>query len=364
MIPIYKPYISDKSIEYAKDAIDSGWISSKGKYSFMATDMLSELMGVNHCVLTNNGTSATHLMAIGVKFQYPNINKIVVPSNVYIAAWNAFKMTTDYEFICLDSDLNTWNCDYDKLSDDEFDKDTAFLIVHNVGNIINVPKLKLKHKDNVFIEDNCEGFMGKYEGKYSGTESWLSSVSFYGNKVITSGEGGAVFTNDTEIYDYLNSVKGQGSGSEKFVFDKFGYNYRMTNIQAALLCGQIEDLDFILENKQRVFDKYKKELLNVEEISFQKEEENTQHSKWLIGIKFNNFDKNKIKDIELHLYSNGIETRSMFPPINYHNHYKNIKQNFENSEELYNSVLVFPSYPNLLDKEIEYICNVIKKYMK
>jgi perosamine synthetase len=272
MIPIYKPYLNKESLKYAHDALDSTWVSSHGKYLNIVSDKLKELNNSKHVILTSNGTTATHLMSIGLKYKRPTVKNIIVPNNVYIAAWNSFKIKPDYNLIPLDCDLDTWNTNYDDIwqhlecderlhQKDIIDyldgvarynsNDTAFLIVHNIGNIVDVPKLKRKYSDYIFVEDNCEGFLGKYGEKPSGSESLMSSVSFFGNKTITSGEGGAIFTDDENVYNHLNSVKSHGMTEFKFVFDKLVYNYRITNVQAAILLGQIESINTIKEKKSK-----------------------------------------------------------------------------------------------------------------
>lgn len=207
----------------------------------MSKYKLKNILGCKKIILTNNGSSATHLLAIALKYKYPHITKIIVPNNVYIAAWNSFLFDKNYELIPIDSDINTWNFDSSKI-DSLLDPNTAILVVHNIGNVINVPELKIRFPNTVIVEDNCEGFLGKYNGHYTGTESFASSISFYGNKTITSGEGGAFMTNDEDVFDYINKVKSQGQTKDKFIHDVLGYNYRMTNIQAALLYGQLETL--------------------------------------------------------------------------------------------------------------------------
>ena len=117
------------------------------------------------------------------------------------------------------------------------------MIVHNIGNVIDVPMLKNRFPNTIFIEDNCEGFLGKYGDKYTGTDSFASSISFFGNKTLTSGEGGAFITNDCDVFEYINKIKSQGQSNEKFIHDVLGYNYRMTNVQAAILLGQLECID-------------------------------------------------------------------------------------------------------------------------
>lgn len=357
MINIYEPYLNKEILKYAHDALDSTWISSNGKYLNLVKDMLTERNGNEYVLLCNNGTTATHLLAIGLRYKYPKIKNLIVPNNVYVAAWNCFLMNPIFNLIPVDSNIATWNVDMDLL-DEAISKhspeDTAVLIVHNVGNIVNVPRLKEKHKGYVFLEDNCEGFLGEYEGHKSGSKSFISSVSFYGNKTITAGEGGAVFTDDEDLFEFLNSTRTQGSTSKKFIFDKLGYNYRMTNIQAALLYGQMEHLDEILEKKEDIFQRYRK---NLDGFEFQKIEDDTKHSNWMIGM---NLGKD-IKDLSYGLYQQGVETRPMFPPMSKHSHLAEYAREESNSIELYKSCLMLPSYPSLNKKQVDYISSLIKK---
>lgn len=359
MIPVYKPYLPKYITKYAHDAIDSTWISSSGEYLNKATEKIKELFGYKYVILTNNGTTAGHLMSIGLNYKF-NKKIIVVPNNVYVAAWNVFKMNPIYDFKVIDCNLDTWCGDYEKYLIDN-PTDNIILIVHNINSIVNVDNLKQKFPNNIFLEDNCEGFLGKYNNKFTGSESYISTISFFGNKNITSGEGGAIIFDDEFLFEFLNSTRCQGSTNEKFIFNKLGYNYRMTNVEAALLYGQLLYIDEIIELKKKVFNLYEKLLDNYENITIQKTTESTIRSNWMFGIKFNNFNENKIKDVELNLYENGIETRRMFPPISYHKHLQNDKYKIDNSQKIYDSSLILPSYPELNSQQIFKIVDIIKK---
>lgn len=363
MINIYEPYFNKKNLSFAHDAIDSTWISSHGKYLNIIKEDLLNLNDSKYVLLCNNGTSATHLMAIGLRYKYPNIKNVIVPNNVYVAAWNCFLMNPEFDLKPVDSNLETWNIDYielDKKLKENSPKDTAVLIVHNIGNIINVPLLKKKYPEYIFMEDNCEGFLGEYGGHKSGSKSLMSSISFFGNKTLTSGEGGALFTDDGDIFEYLNSVRTQGSTNRKFIFDKLGYNYRMTNIQAAILKGQIDDINTIREKKEFVFNLYKKILSGF--VEFQKIEADTKHSNWMVGIKVGD----EITGLSLELYKQGVETRPMFSPMSDHQHLLKFSKKSEeiNSKKLKDSCLILPSHPNLQKGDINYICELIKKHYK
>jgi perosamine synthetase len=357
MINIYEPYLNSENLKYAHDALDSTWISSHGKYLNQIKDDLLDLNGNKFVLLCNNGTTATHLMAIGLKYKYPKIKNLIVPNNVYVAAWNSFLVNPIFNLIPIDSDLGTWNINLSEL-DDKLKiygpEDSAILIVHNIGNIINVPDLKRKYPEYVFIEDNCEGFLGEYENYKSGSKSLMSSVSFFGNKTVTSGEGGALFTDDDELFEYLNSTRTQGSTSQKFIFDKLGYNYRMTNLQAAILKGQVESLSIIMEKKKNIFDMYRKNLNGF--VKFQEIESNTKHSNWMFGIKI----EKDANSLSFKLYRQGIETRPMFPTINQHEHLREFENINSNSMNLYKKCLILPTHPNLQKGQVSYICKMIK----
>lgn len=362
MIPIYKPYLTNENLKYSHDAINSGWISSQGQYLDIVKDRLKKEFNFERVILTNNGTTATHLMAIAIKYKYPHINKIIVPNNVYVAAWNSFLFDKNFKLIPIDSNLNTWNFEESKL-DSLIDETTAVLIVHNIGNIINVPKLKLKFPKTIFIEDNCEGFTGKYDGLYTGTQSFASSISFFGNKTITSGEGGAFITNDEDVFEYINKVKSQGQSQEKFIHDVLGYNYRMTNVQAAILYGQLLDLEKIKKMKNYIFDEYFNNLKNLDGVSFQFAEKNTVHSEWMFGIRLHNLSMSEKKQLELDLFKSQIETRPMFYTIKKHKHLTDLICDTENSEILESQCLILPSFPELTKNQINFICDKLKYFL-
>lgn len=368
MIPIYKPFLNEKNLEHAHKAIDSTWISSTGDYLDLSKNKLKEITKSKFAILTNNGTTATHLLALALKYKYPKVNKIIVPNNVYVAAWNSFLFGPKYKLIPIDADLETWNFKLDEI-EKHIDENTAILAVHNVGNIINVPKLKERFPNTPILEDNCEGFLGKYtsdnELVYSGTKSLISSVSFFGNKTITCGEGGAVFLDDEELFEYINNIKSQGQSNIRYIHDHLGYNYRMTNVQAALLYGQMEDLDKIISLKENIVNEYKKRLDYLVDrglLAYQKIDEGTKHSLWMFAVRFPTINQKIKKELELFLYTNSIETRPMFYSIKRHKHLKSIKCDTTNADTLNSQCLILPSSPELTIGQINYICEKIIKF--
>ena len=224
-ISIYEPNVKEYSSSAIK-AIESGWISNHGEYIQKSTELLSQTLDVPYVILMSNGTCSTHCLFLSLQFRYPTINRIYVPSNAYIAAWNSLLMVYNQDILSvMKMDENTWNIDTSETYLKSLESNSAVLIVHNIGNIINVPRLKRIRPDLIFVEDNCEGLFGKYESIYSGTspDSLCSSVSFYGNKIITTGEGGAFITNHSDIYEYIKKVYSQG----------------MSDIEDRVIAGQV-----------------------------------------------------------------------------------------------------------------------------
>jgi len=355
MIPIYNPRIETKS---AKEALESGWISSQGPYIEKARSKLSEILNIPYVILTNNGTSSTHMIVKALRFKHPEIKTIYAPNNIFVAVWNT--ILYEYEASCmkiLEMDPLTLNMRTDVEYIETLENGAAVMVVHNVGSIVNVPRLKRLRPDLIFIEDNCEGFFGKYEDMYSGTSkaSLCSSVSFFANKTVTCGEGGAFFTHDKEIYDYINSSINHGNSKERYIGSTLGYNYRITNIQAALLYDQLIQLEDIRNDKHIIFETYKTLLKKY--VIVPQTEDRTVSSEWMFvcGIKNTNY-----KELELYMKDNGVDIRPFFYDINRHSHLKHI---YRNPIDLVYTYIMLPSYPDLTVQQLHLICNSIINYI-
>jgi len=367
MINIYEPSISNYKTS-AIAAIDSEWISNHGEFIKKSTQKLKEILNVKYSILMANGTCSTHCLFLALKFKYPNISKIYVPNNCYVAAWNCLLMEYEENLMeVMKMDIDTWNICVDEEYIKELQKNSAVLIVHNLGNIVNVPRLKRIRPDLIFVEDNCEGFTGKYENIYSGTSdsSLCSSVSFYGNKIITTGEGGAFFTNDDDVYNYILKVYSQGMSSIKYLHDTHAYNYRMTNIEAAFLYDQLNDFEHIINNKKRIFENYKnllKPLIETNQVAIFKEEEHTECANWIFALRLIN-NKKGIQETTDFFKLNNIDIRPFFYPINKHGHLKDIVFEDPVSDILHNEIIMIPSSPSITFETQKYIVKIIEIFI-
>lgn len=369
--PLLRIYETTIYKEHAMKAIESGWVSGHGTYVSKAKEALGTVLNCPYVLLLNNGTCATHALFLALRHFHPEIRKIYVPNNVYVAAWNAALMTYSIDVLqVLKMSERTWNMCTDERYIQSLEKHAAVLVVHNIGNIVDVPRLKSIRPDLIFLEDNCEGLFGKYDGvTFSGCSDSIlcASVSFFGNKIITSGEGGAILTTQKDVYDYLAKVCNQGMTETKYLHDVLGYNYRMTNVQAALLYDQLLHLPQILADKHRLFDRYRQLLLNSsffqKRLALPEHEMNTTSAPWMFAVRIvGNKDS---QALQRYMTNHGIETRPMFYPIHRHAHLTSLRETTDNDipERLHSEIIMLPSYPGLTEFEQRYIIYTLAHYV-
>ncbi len=337
-------------------------------------------------LLTNSGTAATHLLYKALKFKLPKLKYVLVPSNSYIAVYNSIlydqddvalvpilSQGWDYEFRLLNPGFV--NINYDDLEgilDAHDPEETAIMVVHNLGNPVDVNRIhKMSGGKFLIVEDNCEGFGGGYIDKHginataTGTDCLASSVSFYGNKNITCGEGGAVITSDTEIYDYLKCLRGQGESEEKWVHSHLGYNYRMSNLNASVLRGELCASQWAYQRKEEIFKHYDKlfksyyDECQIRPLTVDGSDYST-NSKWMYAI---NISEPVAKELRDYLGKFGIDTRPMFHNMYTHQHInphvgikkKRLQLVINTDKRIHDRVVVLPSGPTLTEGEIEFI---------
>jgi len=359
-IRISEIYDISDSREYINDVIDSNWISFTGKYVKLCEDEIKKKFNVKHVLLTNNGTSATHCVVKSVKYKYPNCNKIYIPDHCYIAVYNSVLYEYTKEQIeIIPIDENTWNLDLNYI--DKLEPNSCLMLVHNLGNIIPIDIIKSKRPDIIIIEDNCEGFMGKYGETYSGSDTLASSISFYANKHITCAEGGAFITNDDDVYKHIKCFATQGITDIKYIHSMVAYNYKCNNLSAALLYSQLNKIDYIYNKKKHIFNLYT-ELFksHSDKIAIQYIEPYTTHSYWMFGIKFIN-GYNNYNEVEKYFIEKNIEIRPFF--YNYRNHpYLNDIKSLSD-KNFDNQIILLPLHCYLKDQDVRYIIDCVINYL-
>jgi perosamine synthetase len=366
IIPISKPHVDKSDSTYVLDAVDSGWVSSLGPYIQQFEHDFSQKIAVRHCLSVGNGTVGLHLalaaLGIGVG------DEVIVPDITFIATANAVQYTGATPIFCdiKSSDLNMCADSFrDKISD----KTRAVILVHLYGRVADVGLISeiAKEKNIYLIEDCAEALGGEYNGKPVGSFGDVSVFSFYGNKSITTGEGGMVCTQSEDLYKKAVKLRDHGMSTDKrYWHDEVGYNYRMTNMQAALGCSQLQKLSMILRDRKRIYDLYKELLENNSDIQVLEASPNTEHAMWLFDIRIkslaNECDREQLSTTLLKDF--GIDTRPTFYPLTMMPMYLLEAGFCELSRSTYHQGLCLPTYFGISDEDIRYIVSSLTEVLK
>ncbi len=360
-IPVYQPSLTGNEKKYVNECLDSTWISSKGKYVTEFEKKFSEYIGVRHSTTVSNGTVAIHLalLALGIG----EGDEVIVPTLTYIASVNAIAYTGATP-VFVDSLENTWQMDPEDVKRKITKKTRAIMVVHLYGHPCEMEQLcSIAKENNIFIVEDCaEAFGSLYKDKHVGSFGDISTFSFFGNKTITTGEGGMVVTNDDTLYDRAVHFKGQGLAKHRqYWHDVIGYNYRMTNICAAIGLAQLEQADIFIGKKREVKNLYDEGLKGTS-VTTHNEIGNVRHSYWMYSILTEDAsDRDELREF---LAEAGVETRPLFYPVHTMPMYSRQFQKHPVAENLGWRGLNLPSWPGLSVSQINTICNTIKSFYK
>lgn len=367
IIHVAEPEIGEEEISNVNNAMNSGWISSKGSYILEFERKFSNYCGVKFGVSNSNGTASLHLAlrALGIG---PG-DEVIAPNLTFIAVPNAVKYCGATP-VFVDSTLDYWNIDPQKIEEKISSRTKAIVVVHSYGYPCDMkPIMEIAERHNLFlIEDGAEAHGAKYNGKKVGSFGDISCFSFYGNKIITTGEGGMCLTNNEELYDKMMILRDHGMNKNvKYWHDVIGYNYRMTNIQAAIGVAQLSKIDRFIEIRKQQAGLYLKLFREKEEnklIRFQKKEKWATPVNWIFSLIIDTaragIDRDKIMG---GLYENNIESRPLFYPLSHLPPYKT-NESFPISEYLSGGGISLPSGVSLKTKDIEIIAQTLNQMVK
>jgi perosamine synthetase len=360
-IPIYQPTLNGRVKEYVIDCLDSTWISSKGKYIQKFEELFAEKIQVKHATTVSNGTVALHLalVALGVG---PG-DEVIVPTLTYIASVNAI-VYTGATPVFVDSVRDTWQMSPEDVKRKITPKTRAIMAVHLYGHPCDMDALMIvaKEHDLFVIEDCAEAFGSLYKGVPVGGFGHISIFSFFGNKTITTGEGGMVVTNDQTLYQRAVHFKGQGLAAHRqYWHDVIGYNYRMTNICAAIGLAQLEQSDDFIAKKIAI-SKWYRDGLDGLPVEVHGQYGDVKHSYWMVSILVEQpVQRDALRE---HLSVSGIETRPLFYPVHTMPMYSDKFQRYPVAEDLGWRGINLPSWPGLQKENIDYITKEIRSYLK
>ena len=367
MIPVCQPFLNGNELKYVNDAVRTGWISSSGKYVKAFEEAFAEYCGVKYAVGVCNGTVALHLaltcLGIGQG------DEVIIPDFTMIAS--AFSVCyTGAKPVFVDADEKTWNIDVSKIEEKITPQTKAIMPVHIFGNPCDMDAIQqIAARHNLFIiEDAAEAHGATYKGEKVGSFSDIAAFSFFANKNLTTGEGGMVVTDDKNLYKkalYHKNMCFDPDAPRNYIHNDIGFNYRMSNIHAAIGLAQTEKADEYKEMRIRNGNLYRKYLKGIKGIILQEYQPHAESVFWMNGIQLDPGKYGKTRDELLNLLKeNGIDTRLFF--VGMHRQPSLLRfgcngiSDYPVTDKLAQNGFYLPSASNLKESEIKYICDVIK----
>lgn len=358
-IPIMQPSLGGNELKYVIDCVQTGWISSQGAYVKQFEKKFEEYTGAQYALAVSNGTTALHLALVSLGIG-PG-DEVIVPDFTFAASINAV-LYTGANPVLVDVDMETWTIDVDSLQAAITPNTKAIMPVHIYGHPCDMDSImQIANQNNLYVIEDCAEALGSlYKGKPVGTFGHVSAFSFFGNKTITTGEGGMLIFNEKAIYDHATVLRDHGMSKQKrYWHDYIGYNYRMTNLQAAIGVAQMERIAEIVDTKYKIAKHYNSALSKLSGLQLHGEKGMVRNSYWLYTILVKpgfGFDRDELID---RLAKNGIETRPAFYPLHEMPLYAQFRGNrkLSNSKFISDNGLSLPSYVDLKEEEL---INIIK----
>lgn len=374
LIPLSVPNMAGNEWKYVKDCLDTGWISSVGSYVNQFEQMVADFAGAKYGVAAVNGTAALHisLLLSGVKAG----DYVILPNLTFVASANAIKYL-DAEPILIDADPAYWQMDLDLLEEFLQEKTSqengqlfykkdgrrigAIMPVHILGNMCDMDRFLsiVKKYPLPIVEDATEALGTTYKGKHAGTFSPLACFSFNGNKIISTGGGGVIVSDDEALAKHAKHITTTAKASvDEYYHDEVGYNYRLVNILAAVGVAQMELLPSFIKRKKEIVSFYKSELTGVADIRFQQELPDVDVNGWLFTIQ-----TEKQQHLLDQLNANKILSRRFWMPMNKLPMYKHCPyvQKKDTADYIYNTCLSIPSSTSITDEQLEIVAREVKK---
>jgi len=356
-IPIAQPSFLGNEKSYVMDAVASGWISSIGPYIDKFETAFASYHGVKHAISTNNGTSALHLAlaAAGIGDK----DEVIVPDLTFIATANCVRYCNAIP-ILTDVAPDDWNISPEAIRKAISHRTKAIIPVHLYGNPAAMREImEIAKQYNLFVIEDCAEALGaEYHGKKVGTYGHISCFSFFGNKIITTGEGGMCITNDDHLADRMRILRDHGMNrSKKYWYDNLGFNYRMTNLQAALGFAQMEQIEKLISYRDDIYRVYQQALSPHPRIRMQ-ELNNQRNVNWEFTIRMTgmSFDQREVVMESLKIL--GIDSRPIFYPISLMPFYKDpcySRGELNHSIAISQEGISLPTYVGLDHEEINFI---------
>lgn len=365
-IPLAFPDLSGKEQEYVLDAMRTSWISSTGPYITRFEREFAELCGTTSCIAVANGTVALHLALVTLNVR-PG-DEVIVPSLTYIATANSVRYM-GAEPVFVEIDPNTWCLDPAKVEAAITPRTKGIIAVHLYGHPADMDALnKIAGVHGLWVvEDAAEAPLATYKGKPTGGLASIATFSFYGNKVFTCGEGGALTLNDPQLDLRARTLRSQGMDpSRRYYFPVTGYNYRLTNIACAMLCAQLERREQMLARRVAICSLYRQLLEGLSGIGFQPVAPWASFSPWLFSITVDAKRHGRSRDeLMTGLKQQGIDSRPFFIPLHTMPPFREASrrrgEHLPLTEQLAACGMNLPTFSGMLDHQVETVAQAVRR---
>ncbi|MBN2964464.1 DegT/DnrJ/EryC1/StrS family aminotransferase [Sulfurospirillum sp. T05] len=367
MIPVNTPLLNGNEKKYLNECIDTGWVSSEGPFVARFEKEMASYTGREFAIACANGSAALDIAVKALGFQKGD--EVIMPSFTIISCAQAL-IGQGITPVLVDNDFYTFNMSADAIEGKITQKTKAIMIVHIYGLSVDIdPIIALAKKHNLkIIEDAAQMHGQEYKGKKCGSFGDISIFSFYPNKLITTGEGGMILTDNENLYERSKSLRNLCFGKERFIHEELGWNYRMTNMQAALGVAQLEQINKFVKKKRNMGKKYNELLNGIKAINLPIAKTSyCENIYWVYAITLKNNYKKNVKDVVNELGALGVGTRPFFYPIHLQPVLKKMgffaNEKLPNSEKLYARGFYIPSGLGLTEEEIEKVSDVLHKVL-
>ena len=314
-LPVAAPMLVGNEQKYVLDCLESSWISSTGTYIGRFEEAFADFCGVAHAVSCTSGTAALHLalLALGVA---PG-DEIILPTLTFPATANAVRYCGGTP-VFVDCDPVTWTMEPDQIAGRIGPRTTGIIVVHLFGHPADVARIQqTADRHGLFlVEDAAQAHGAEYRGRKAGSLGRLATFSFFGNKIITTGEGGMITTNDADLAARMRLLKSHGMDpGRRYWFPVMGYNYRMTNVAAAIGLAQLENIDWHLARRREVAEWYCERVRSLSGVTWQAEQAWARHAWWMFTLVLDDRLAAGRDALMASLAAAGIDTRPMFYPL-------------------------------------------------
>jgi perosamine synthetase len=362
IIPVCEPTLAGNESRYVMDCLNTNWISSAGKYIDLFEQAFSQKVGCEHGIACVSGTAALHLITAALGLG-PG-DEVIIPTHTMIATAYAVSYTGARP-VLVDSERHTWNMDISQIEAKITDRTKAIIVVHTYGHPVDMDAvLEIARRRKLYVvEDAAEAHGAEYKGRPAGSLGDAAAFSFYANKIITSGEGGMVTTNNAELAKTVRTLRDHAFSKERHFWHKYiGYSFRMTNLQAAIGLAQTEQMDGFVKRRRENAALYTSLLREMPGLTLPAEEPWAKNVYWMYGLLVEDEYGLTRDELRRCLAERGIETRTFFIPMHlqpiYYADYRG--ELFPVAEDFCRRGLYLPSASSLTQHEIEFVVQEVK----